>query len=191
MSQLEPPVSLTSDAAADRRFYVFTAIVSVLALGGLGWLLMLRQADPSSGIDLRFMPAVNASLNALAATMLTAGWVAIKRGNRKLHQHLMVSSFAASSLFLVGYLAYHYVHGDTKFQGTGAIKAIYLSILASHVLLSMFVVPLALVALYFAWKKSFARHRKVTRWLAPIWLYVSVTGVVIFFMLRGSAPAVL
>jgi len=190
MSQLEPTVSLTQDSAADRRFYVFTAVVSAIALGGLAWLLMIREADPASGVNLRFMPAVNASLNSLATVFLTAGWIAIRKGKRRLHQNLMVSAFAASTLFLVGYLAYHYVHGDTKFQGTGAIRAIYLSILASHVLLSMFVVPLALIAFYFAWRKSFARHRKVTRWLAPIWLYVSVTGVVIFFMLRGSAPAV-
>jgi len=101
----------------------------------------------------------------------------------------MVSTFAASSLFLVGYLAYHYVHGDTRYAGTGAMKAVYLIILATHVLLSMPVVPLALVAFYFAWRQDFRRHRKVTRWLAPMWLYVSVTGVVVFFMLRGSLPA--
>jgi putative membrane protein len=116
--------------------------------------------------------------------------VAIRRGARRVHQYLMVSAFFASGLFLVCYLAYHFVHGDTRYAGTGPLRTVYLLILASHVLLSLFVVPGALVSFYFAWRKSFARHKKVTRWLAPIWLYVSVTGVVIYFMLRGSVPAV-
>ncbi len=101
----------------------------------------------------------------------------------------MVLAVASSALFLVGYVAYHSVHGDTKFGGVGAIRTVYLSILATHVLLSMAVVPLVLTALYFAWRKQFLRHAKVTRVLFPIWLYVSVTGVVIFFMLGGYPTA--
>ncbi|MCP3135733.1 DUF420 domain-containing protein [Pyxidicoccus xibeiensis] len=173
---------------SDRAFYVFTAVVSAAALSFLAWILMVRRGGPVDGVDLRFLPAVNAGLNATAAALLIAGWVAVKRGARKAHQYLMVAAFAASALFLVCYLAYHYVHGNTRYVGDW--RGLYLSILASHVLLSMSVVPLALVAFYFAWKQEFTRHRKVTRWLAPIWVYVSVTGVVIFFMLRGSMPAV-
>jgi putative membrane protein len=101
----------------------------------------------------------------------------------------MISAFVASSLFLVGYLAYHYVHGDTHFVGAPWLKVIYLLILATHVLLSMTVVPLALAAFWFAFRGAFATHKKVTRVLYPAWLYVSVTGVIIFFMLRGSPPA--
>jgi putative membrane protein len=172
----------------DRTFYVFTGVVSVAALSLLGWLLLIRHGG-AVGVDLRFMPAVNACLNALSASLLVAGWVAIKRGARRLHQYLMVSTFASSALFLVGYLAYHYVHGDTKYAGDGAMRTVYLGVLASHVLLSAPVVPLALVAFYFAWRQDFRRHRKVTRWLAPIWLYVSVTGVLVYFLLRGSLPA--
>ncbi|HSP81193.1 MAG TPA: DUF420 domain-containing protein [Myxococcaceae bacterium] len=174
---------------SDRSFYIFTAVVSAAALAFLSYILLIRRGGGVEGVDLRFLPAVNASLNALAASFLAAGWVAIRRGARRAHQYLMVSAFASSGLFLVCYLAYHYVHGDTRYAGGGVMKAVYLTILASHVLLSLFVVPGALVSFYFAWRKSFARHRKVTRWLAPIWLYVSVTGVVIFFMLRGSLPA--
>ncbi|MBZ4415290.1 DUF420 domain-containing protein [Myxococcus sp. RHSTA-1-4] len=172
----------------DRAFYVFTAVVSAAALAFLAWILLVRRGGPVEGVDLRFLPAVNAGLNATAAALLIAGWVAVKRGARRAHQYLMVAAFAASALFLVCYLAYHFVHGDTRYVGDW--RGLYLSILASHVLLSMSVVPLALVAFYFAWRKEFTRHRKVTRWLAPIWVYVSVTGVVIFFMLRGSMPAV-
>jgi putative membrane protein len=172
----------------DRTFYVFTGVVSAAALSLLAWLLLIRRGG-AVGVDLRFMPAVNASLNALSACLLVAGWVAIKRGARRVHQYLMVSTFASSALFLVGYLAYHYVHGDTKYAGDGVMRGVYLTVLASHVLLSMPVVPLALVAFYFAWRQDFRRHRKVTKWLAPIWLYVSVTGVLVFFLLRGSLPA--
>ena len=175
---------------SDRSFYVFTAVVSVAALSFLAWLLLIRRGGAVAGVDLRFLPAVNASLNALSAVLLTAGWAAIRRGARRAHQYLMVSAFVSSALFLVCYLAYHFVHGDTRYAGGGALKAVYLLILASHVLLSTAVVPGALLAFYFAWRRAFSRHRRVTRWLAPVWLYVSVTGVVIFFMLRGSLPAV-
>ncbi len=174
---------------SDRAFYVFTAVVSTAALSFLAWILLVRRGGAGgSGLDLRFLPAVNAGLNATAAVLLISGWVAVKRGAKRVHQYLMVSAFAASALFLVCYLAYHYVHGDTRYAGD--FRALYFVILISHVLLSMPVVPMALVAFYFAWRKDFARHRKVTRWLAPIWVYVSVTGVVIYFMLRGSLPAV-
>ncbi len=173
---------------SDRAFFTFTAVVSVAALSFLAWILLVRRGGAVGGVDLRFLPAVNAGLNATAAALLIAGWVAVKRGAKRLHQYLMVSAFAASALFLVCYLAYHYVHGNTRYVGEW--RGLYLLILASHVLLSMPVVPLALVAFYFAWRKQFVRHRKVTRWLAPIWVYVSVTGVVVFFMLRGSLPAV-
>lgn len=174
-----------------RNFAIFTAIVSAAALAFLAYILVFREADASGGLNLRFMPAVNASLNALSATLLTAGWWSIRKKNRVAHQYLMVSAFVVSALFLVGYLAYHYVHGDTRYTGTGALRAVYFAILISHILLSTLVVPLALFAFFFAWRKAWNAHRRVTRVLAPAWLYVSVTGVVIYFMLRGSPPAVM
>src|SRR5687767_2674988 len=120
MSNVTP---VPASRVSDRTFYVFTGIVSVLALSLLAYLLLIRRGGATQGVDLRFMPAVNAGLNALAASLLLAGWVAIKRGARRVHQYLMVSTFAASALFLVGYLAYHYVHGDTKYVGEGALRA--------------------------------------------------------------------
>ncbi len=168
----------------DRAFFIFNAVVSIAALSLLAWLLLIHRGMDHTTLDLRFMPMVNACFNATAATLLIAGWVAIKRKNVELHRYLMVSAFAASALFLVGYLAYHAVHGDTKFGGVGFIRAVYLMILVSHVLLSLVIVPLALSAFYFAWRRDFQKHVKVTRVLHPIWLYVSVTGVVVFLMLR-------
>lgn len=174
--------------APDRAFFAFTAVVSTVALAFIAWLLLIRRGG-QGGVDLRFLPAVNACLNGTAAALLVAGWVAIRRKNMRAHRAFMVSAFAASALFLVSYLTYHFVHGDTRYAGHGPMKVAYLLLLASHVLLSMPVVPMALVAFYFAFRKQFDRHRRVTRWLAPIWLYVSVTGVLVFAMLRGSLPS--
>jgi putative membrane protein len=98
----------------------------------------------------------------------------------------MVTAFALSSLFLVGYLVYHSVHGDTKFSGIGALRVAYFGVLISHIVLSIAVVPLALTSFYLAFTRSFVRHRRLNRVFLPIWLYVSVTGVVLFFMLRAN-----
>ncbi|MGZ5957907.1 MAG: DUF420 domain-containing protein [Myxococcaceae bacterium] len=187
MRDLTTAASRAADPAADRRFFVFNAVVSTAALLLLGWLLLLRRgAGPVAAGDLRFLPAVNASLNAMAALLLLAGWVAIRRGSMRVHRIFMVGAFAASALFLVCYLAYHAAHGDTRYAGAGAMRAVYLAVLATHVLLSTTVVPLALTAFWFALRREFGRHRRVTRVLWPIWMYVSVTGVAIFFMLRSS-----
>jgi putative membrane protein len=169
----------------DRRFFVFNGLVSAGALAFLAYILVIRRAE-GSAVDLRFLPAVNASLNATAAVLLALGWAAIRRGARRLHQYLVVGAFAASSLFLVSYLVYHWAHGDTKYAGQGAAKAIYLLILATHVLLSIAIVPMCLSSFWFAWRKRFETHRKIGRVLMPIWLYVSVSGVVIFLMLRAA-----
>ncbi|MFO0693478.1 MAG: DUF420 domain-containing protein [Polyangiales bacterium] len=174
---------------ADRLFFTATGIVSLVAIGFLFWLLEIHEATPGS-IDLRFMPGVNAALNASSAVLLASAWAAIRRGRRDVHKRLVVGAFLASTLFLLGYVAYHAVHGDTRFAGEGPIRAVYLFILATHVILSMSVVPLALTCFYLAFRERFETHRKVARFAMPIWLYVSVTGVVIYFMLRGSAPAV-
>ena len=182
----EPAAPGTPDAIADRRFFVFNAVVSVAALSLLAYLLLLRHGAVTSGADVSFLPAVNASLNALAATLLLCGYLAIRRRNWRVHRFFMVAAFAASSLFLVSYLVYHAVHGDTRYLGTGAMRTLYFSILTSHILLSVTVVPLALTAFWFAFRRQFNRHRRVTRVLWPIWMYVSVTGVAIYFLLRSS-----
>lgn len=172
------------DVRGDRRFMLVNALVSSLALSLLAWLL-LAPREVGGGADLSFMPAINASLNALAAVLLASGYVAIKRRDRRLHQRLMISAFCASSLFLIGYVTYHYVHGDTKYTGQGALRYVYFGVLISHVLLSMAVVPMALASFYYAYRERFQTHARVARVLLPIWLYVSVTGVLIYFMLRS------
>lgn len=173
---------------ADRGFYLFNAAVSLVAVAFLAWLLLVHGGVGAPGVDLRFMPAVNAGLNASSACLLVAAFVAIKSGRRDVHKRLNVLAYATSALFLIGYVAYHYVHGDTRY--VGPYRGLYLGILASHVLLSIGVVPMAIAAGYFAARQRFAAHKRVTRVLLPVWLYVSVTGVVVYFFLRGSAPAI-
>mgnify|MGYP001822885299 FL=1 len=168
---------------SDRSFWVFNTLVSTAAVGFLGWLLIVRQGGGVAA-DLSFMPGVNATLNAISATLLAAGFVAIRNGRREIHRRLMVSAFAASAVFLVGYVLYHYAHGDTQYQGEGTIRIVYFAILISHVLLSIAMLPMILTTFYFAARERFSAHRKLARWTLPIWLYVSVTGVVIYFMLR-------
>jgi putative membrane protein len=181
---MSSPVS-AARPSDDRAFYAFNAAVSGVALAVLTYLLVIRRSGGAPTVDLRFMPAVNASLNALSATFLVAAYVAIRKQKRRLHMAMNLSALAASTLFLLGYLTYHYWYGDTRYQGVGAMRAVYFSVLISHILLSTAVIPLALTSLYLSAKKSFARHRKVSRITLPVWLYVSVTGVVIYFMLRA------
>ena len=169
---------------ADRRFFVWNAAVSTVAIATIAYILG-RDAGPGGAVDLSFVPALNAACNALASVCLITGWFAIRRKAVQFHRLCMVTALAMSGVFLVGYLAYHYVHGDTKYAGDGLGRVVYLTVLASHVILSVTVVPGALTAFYFALTKQFGRHRRLNRVFLPIWLYVSVTGVAIYFMLRA------
>jgi putative membrane protein len=168
---------------SDRSFWIFNVLVSSAAVGFLGWLLLVREGGGVDA-DLSFMPGVNAGLNATSATLLVAGLIAIRNGRREIHKRLMVSAFAASAVFLVGYVIYHYAHGDTSYQGQGAIRIVYFTVLVSHVLLSIVMLPMILTTFFLAAKERFEAHKRLARWTLPTWLYVSVTGVVIYFMLR-------
>jgi putative membrane protein len=129
------------------------------------------------------LPAVNASLNALAGALVVAGWIAIRRGRRELHRRLMLAAVAASVLFLAGYLTRVALTSLHRFPGTGWLKAAYLAVLGSHTVLAMVVAPLVLVTLALGLSGRFARHRRVARFTVPIWIYVSVTGVAVYVLL--------
>lgn len=164
------------------------AVGGILALSGviLAFLFWLIYFAPRIGgeANVSFLPAVNASLNATSAILVALGIRAIKRGRPDLHMRFMLAGTLASALFLVCYIIYHSVHGDTKFLAQGAVRYVYFFILASHILLSMVVVPLILSTLFFAATKRFDIHPKVARVTYPIWLYVSVTGVLVFAFLK-------
>ena len=170
---------------AERPFWIINGILSTIALAVLAYLLLLRRGGHGGGgDDLAMMPAVNAFWNATSATFLVFAVRAVRRGDVRRHRQLVMGAFAASMFFLAGYLAYHYVHGDTRYPGTGPVRVLYLVMLASHVLLSIPVLPLCLAAFYYALTARFATHKKITRVLYPAWLYVSVTGVLVFVWLR-------
>lgn len=139
----------------------------------------------AAGMDVSFLPAVNAALNVTATTLLLCGFAAIKLGRRDVHRRFMIGALTVSALFLVSYLTYHSIHGDTKYPADAPLRAFYLVVLASHVLLSVMLPFLVGTIVYLAARGRLERHRRLARVTLPIWLYVSVTGVMIFLMLRA------
>ncbi len=129
------------------------------------------------------LPTLNAALNATAAMLLTLGWILILRRKIDAHRRAMLAAFACSIVFLVSYLIYHFQVGSVKFQGTGTVRTVYLTILLTHTVLAAAVPVLATLTLSRALSRRFDQHRKIARWTLPIWLYVSVTGVVVYWML--------
>ena len=129
------------------------------------------------------LPHLNAALNATSFLLLVAAFVQIRRGNVAGHRRLMLSALAVSGLFLVSYVIYHANYGSVRFQGQGTVRTVYFVILITHVVLAAAIVPLVVVTVTRALRGDFARHRRVARWTYPLWLYVSVTGVVVYLML--------
>jgi uncharacterized membrane protein YozB (DUF420 family) len=134
-------------------------------------------------------PVINATLNATSAALLVTAHRQIKLGRMAAHRVLMLTALCSSSLFLASYLYYHWHVGSVHFQMEGAWRWIYLSILTSHTILAITIVPLVIITLSRALRQRFDRHRAIARWTYPLWLYVSVTGVVIYFMLYHLFPA--
>ena len=135
-----------------------------------------------------YLPHLNAILNSTSAIFLIAGYVFIKRGRIDRHKKCQITAVVTSTLFLISYLTYHYYHGDTRFLGQGIIRPIYFAILITHVILAIVIVPLVLITLYRALRLDFIRHRRIARWTLPLWLYVSVTGVIVYLMLYHFYP---
>jgi uncharacterized membrane protein YozB (DUF420 family) len=135
------------------------------------------------GLTVRDLPAVNASLNALAAVLLVVGWVLIRRRHREAHRNVMLAAVAVSTLFLASYLVYHWQVGSVPFQGQGPVRTVYFSVLLTHTVLAAALPALVALSLWRAFGRRYRRHRAIARWTLPIWLYVSVTGVVVYWML--------
>ena len=127
--------------------------------------------------------ALNASLNGTSAILLAGGYAPIRSGKIAVHKTFMVSAFAVSSVFLISYLVYHARVGSVHFQGQGWIRPVYFILLGSHTILAVVIVPMILITLRRAWLEQFDRHRLIARWTLPLWFYVSVTGVIVYFLL--------
>ena len=134
-------------------------------------------------------PAVNATLNGLSGVFLLLGYLCIRRKNIVVHRRFMLAACATSTLFLCSYLTYHFFAGATRFIGTGAVRTLYFSILISHTILAVVVVPLAIGSVWHGLKYRVEKHRRIARWTFPIWMYVSVTGVLVYFFLYQWFPS--
>jgi putative membrane protein len=159
--------------------------VSALASAGLCWLVYFHAPADVTGTHLLFLPALNALLNGCAAVALCVGLACIRRGNIPAHRAAMFTAFLFSTLFLVTYVTNHALHGDMKFHGAGAVRPFYFTLLISHIGLSMIALPLILVTFFLSLSGRFPIHKKVARWTFPIWLYVAVTGVIVYAMLAA------
>jgi putative membrane protein len=135
------------------------------------------------------LPHLNALLNSTSAILLISGYRFIRLGRIKAHRNCQIAAVISSTVFLASYLTYHYFHGASRFLGQGIARPIYFSILISHTILAVVIVPLVIVTLVRAARGDFERHRRIARWTLPLWLYVSVTGVIVYLMLYQIYPA--
>ena len=134
-------------------------------------------------MEIADLPAMNATLNGVASTFLIAGYVFIRNGRRDAHRVCMLSALTTSALFLISYVVYHANAGSVRFQGTGVIRAVYFVVLVPHIILAATILPLALITTARGLRGDFVRHVRIARWTLPVWLYVSVTGVIVYVML--------
>jgi uncharacterized membrane protein YozB (DUF420 family) len=134
-------------------------------------------------IEVRDLPGLNAILNSTSAILLVIGWILIRQRKIEAHRKVMIAAFSVSVLFLISYLIYHSQAGAVRYQKTGPIRTVYFSVLLSHTILAAFVPFMAIITLVRGLKANYARHRAIAVWTLPIWLYVSVTGVVVYWML--------
>jgi putative membrane protein len=171
------PQSSTSAAIA--------AIIAISAAASLFlfWLIYIHPAAALS-TQYAFLPALNAILNGLAATALLIGYTFIRARRIKAHRRAMITAFLFSTLFLISYIAHHALHGDVRYPAHAALRTLYLSLLTSHIILAIVALPMVLVTFFFSLTGRIPQHRKIARWTFPIWLYVSVTGVITYVMLR-------
>jgi putative membrane protein len=168
----------------EKKFNKFIIAVSILIPVVVAILFSVKLKDFGYNVEpLSFLPPIYAAINGITAVVLVVGVSAIKNGNRILHERLMTTAIALSVAFLVMYVAYHMTSDKTKFGGEGFIKMVYFFILISHILLSIAVIPLVLITYVRALAERFDRHKKIAKITFPIWLYVAVTGVVVYLMI--------
>ena len=166
-----------------KQFGATNALVTLTAMSFLVWVIYFHEGDggASQGRELHL---INAILHATSDVLISVGLWAIKRRKRRLHMQLMLAAFASSALFLMNYIYFHYSQGDTHFGGFGIIRPIYFTVLISHIVLSMVPFPMILTSLYLGLTNRLETHRRLSKWTWTGWMYVSVTGVVIYFMLH-------
>ncbi len=175
MSTIQPNIEL--EKKLNKFAWVITAAVLLLVV-------LMRRVKIETSIDFTFLPAVYSTLNALTAVILIAGLYFIKNKQVEKHQQAMTASVLTSLLFLLGYVLYHFTTEETKFGGEGTIRYVYFFLLITHVILAAVIFPFILFTFIRAYTKQFDRHKKMARWVYWVWLYVAVTGPVLYFMIK-------
>jgi len=171
-------------SASTRPAIVAILAVSAAATAFLFWLIYVHPAADLASVRFAFLPALNALLNGLSATALSIGFTLIRARRIAAHRAAMIAAFGFSTLFLVSYILHHALHGDVRYPVHAALRSVYLPLLASHIVLAVVALPLILVTFFFSLSGRIPQHRKVAHWTFPLWLYVSVTGVITYAMLR-------
>jgi putative membrane protein len=174
------PASRSGSRAAIAAILVLSAAATLF----LFWLIYVHPAADAASARFAFLPGLNAVFNGLSATALLIGYIFISARRVAAHRASMMTAFAFSTLFLIGYIAHHALHGDVRYPLHAAFRTFYLWLLASHIILATVALPLVLVTFFFSLSGRIPQHRKIARWTFPLWLYVSVTGVLTFVMLR-------
>ncbi len=172
-------------AEVDRRIVRIAFLTSGGVFGVLMWLLYLRAAPTAVPGWTASLPGVNAALNATTLTLVSLGVLAIRSGRRSLHIALLVAALAAGAVFLSSYVTYHYFEGDTPYPGGGFLRPVYFTVLITHIVASAVALPLILTSVLLAVSRRFATHRRWARVTAPVWVYVSLSGLVVYAMLHG------
>jgi putative membrane protein len=170
--------------ASPRPIIAAILAVSVAATLFLFWLIYVHPANDVAGTKLAFLPALNAVLNGLSATALLIGFTFIRAKRIAAHRAAMFTAFAFSTLFLVSYILHHALHGDVRYPAGVAFRTPYLWLLGTHIVLAIVALPMILTTFFFSLSGRIPMHRKIARWTFPIWLYVSITGVITYVMLR-------
>lgn len=167
----------------DRYYLILIAILSVVVPLLIAVLMFMPQTGKLGDLNVSFLPKLHAVLNSLTAISLMIGYYQIKNNNRRRHRFAMTTAFVLSAFFLISYVTYHYQAAPTSFGGEGSIKTFYYFVLITHIILAAAIVPLVLLSVYFAISEQFARHKKISRWTFPLWLYVAVTGVLVYILI--------
>ncbi|MGV3586850.1 MAG: DUF420 domain-containing protein [Adhaeribacter sp.] len=169
--------------ANDTKYLILIAVLSVAVPLLVALLLFVPQTGKLGDVDVTFLPKLHALLNSLTAIALLTGFRFIKKGNIRYHRFSMTTAFVLSAFFLISYVTYHYQAAPTSYGGEGVMRTIYYFVLITHIILAAIIVPFVLLSVYFAISNQLARHRRISRWTFPLWLYVAVTGVLVYFMI--------
>lgn len=167
----------------EKNYTPLVAILTVVIVGLVAVLFFLPAYDGEVGFDIHILPLLNAIFNSFTFLALVVALVAIMKKNVRMHRTFIGAAFATTTLFLVSYVTYHYLSESTPYGGEGILRGIYFFILITHILLAIVVVPLALISVIRGLANQIDRHRKIARWTMPIWLYVSLTGVIVYLMI--------